>query len=368
MQIQAAVARAALKPVSLENLELSEPRDDEVLVRVVATGICHTDIAMRDQIYPVPQPIVLGHEGAGIVEDVGRAVSQVSPGDHVVMTFNSCGICESCLETQPSYCHDFFGRNFSGMRPDGSSPLSRGNERIHGSFFGQSSFATHAICTERNAIRVPKDTPLEILGPLACGIQTGAGSVINALKIGVGKSFAVFGVGSVGLSAIMAARLVGAGTIIGVDLNPLRLEMALQLGATHTIHAGEEDVRAALKRIMPAGVHYALETTGNTRIIRQAVESLGMRGECGLVGASKTGTEISLDVLHIMTAGRKIRGIVEGDSNPEVFIRRLIELNRQGRFPYERLIRFYELKDINDAIHDAESGTVLKPIVRMSSS
>jgi aryl-alcohol dehydrogenase len=242
VEIRAAVTRAPHAPQSLETIELAQPRDNEILVRVVATGICHTDIAMRDQTFPVPQPIVLGHEGAGVVERVGQNISKVKAGDHVVMTFNSCGVCESCYEHEPNYCHDFFGRNFAGGRPDGTSPLSKGGERIHGNFFGQSSFAGYALCTERNVVKVPKDVPLERLGPLACGIQTGAGAVINSLKVGVGKSFAVFGAGSVGLAAIMAARVVVATVIIGVDLNEQRLKLANELGATHTINGGQENV------------------------------------------------------------------------------------------------------------------------------
>jgi aryl-alcohol dehydrogenase len=366
VEIRAAVTRAPHAPQSLETIDLAEPRDNEILVRVVATGICHTDIAMRDQTFPVPQPIVLGHEGAGIVEKVGRGVSKVKPGDHAVMTYNSCGMCESCYEDEPTYCHDFFGRNFAGSRADGTSPLSKGKESIHGNFFGQSSFANYALCTERNVVKVPADAPLERLGPLACGIQTGAGAVIKALKVGVGKSFAAFGAGSVGLAAIMAARVVGATTIIGVDLNAKRLELARELGATHTINAAEENVVDSIMRITGAGVHYALDTTASPKVIRQAVESMTLRGQCGLVGASSPGSEICLDVMHLMTAGRKVRGIVEGDSDPDIFIPQLIELQKQGRFPYDRMLKFYDMKDINQAISDSESGTVVKPIVRMS--
>src|SRR4029079_11087129 len=233
----------------LESLELAEPRDDEIVVRLVATGICHTDIAMRDQTFPVPQPIVLGHEGAGVVERVGHAVTKVVAGDHVVMTYNSCGKCASCEHHAPTYCHEFFGYNFGGSRPDGSSPLSQSGMTIHGNFFGQSSFASHAICHERNIVKVPREAPLDLIGPLACGIQTGAGSVINGLKVGVGDSIAIFGAGSVGLSAVMGARLVGAGTIISVDLLNSRLEMARELGATHVVNGAYENPVEAIMNI-----------------------------------------------------------------------------------------------------------------------
>jgi len=366
MKIRAAVTRAKSAPMSLEALELEEPRDDEILVRLVATGICHTDIVMRDQAYPVPQPIVLGHEGAGVVERVGGGVTKVRAGDHVVMSFNSCGLCPSCADHAPTYCHDFFGRNFAGARPDGTSPLSGvGGEAIHGNFFGQSSFATHALCHDRNVVKVRRDAPLELLGPLACGVQTGAGSVINALKVGPGHSIAVFGTGSVGLSAIIAARLVGATTIIGVDLNESRLAMARELGATHTVNPKGLGATETIVKATGAGVDFAFETTGISAVIRQAMESLAPRGTCGIVGASPIGTEVTLDVPHLMTAGRTLRGIVEGEATPETFIPTLIDLHLQGRFPFDRIVKFYPFDRINDAIHDSEAGATIKPIITM---
>ncbi len=366
MQIKAAVTRAKASPMSLETLDLEAPRAGEILVRVVATGICHTDIAMRDQIYPVPQPIVLGHEGAGIVEQVGAAVSKVVPGDHVVMSYNSCGHCPSCAESEPNYCHHFFEHNFAGARADGGSPLSRDGEPIHGNFFGQSSFASFALCHERNIVKVRKDAPLELLGPLACGIQTGAGAVINALQVRPGNSFAAFGVGSVGLSAIMAARVCGATTIIGIDVNEDRLRLARDLGATHTVNPRAANTVEQIMSITGIGANFALDTTARPEVIRQAMESLAARGTLGIVGASSLDTELTFNAMHIMTAGRKLRGIVEGDSTPEVFIPQLIELFLQGRFPFDRLVKFYPFEQVNDAIHDAETGICVKPIIRIS--
>lgn len=365
MQIRAAVARAKSAPMSIESLALEDPREDEILVRLVATGICHTDIVMRDQFYPVPQPIVLGHEGAGIVERVGRAVTKVEPGDHVVMSFNSCGVCPSCLHDAATYCHDFFGHNFAGQRPDGSSPLTKGKERIHGNFFGQSSFASHAICNQRNVVKVRRDVPLDLLGPLACGVQTGAGTVINCLRIGPGHSLAVFGTGSVGLSAIMAAKAVGVTTIIGVDLIKDRLKMARALGATHVIDGAAKDVTARIARITGAGADFAIDATGVPAAIRTAVDSLAPRGTCALVGASKLGAEVPLDLTFMLAGGRTFRGVVEGEATPDLFIPTLIELYFQGRFPFDRLITFYPFERINDAIHDSETGAVIKAVVQM---
>jgi aryl-alcohol dehydrogenase len=364
-RIRAAVVRAPHAAMTFEDLQLETPRDNEILVRVVATGVCHTDIAMRDQIFPVPQPIVLGHEGAGIVESVGASVTKVRPGQPVVMTYNSCGRCPSCYRSRASYCHDFFGYNFAGGRADGSTALSRDSESVHSHFFGQSSFATHAVCQERNVVAVPADVPLRLMGPLACGVQTGAGAVLNALRVGTGESIAVFGTGTVGLSAVMAARVAGAATIIGIDLHDDRLALARELGATHTINPSRNDVVSEVKRISGAGVDYALETTGLAKVIRDAVEILGPLGTCGLLGASPVTAEVTLNIAHIMTAGRSVRGIIEGDSVPELFIPALISLYRTGRFPFDRLIQFYPFERLNDAIADSEKGKVIKAVVEM---
>jgi aryl-alcohol dehydrogenase len=250
--------------------------------------------------------------------------------------------------------------------PMAPRPFPRAKKVFMATSSEQWSFANYALCTERNMVKVPNDAPLERLGPLACGIQTGAGAVINSLKVGVGKSFAAFGTGSVGLAAIMAARVAGATTIIGVDLNSKRLGFARELGTTHTINGAQENVVDSIMRITGAGVHYALDTTASPKVIRQAVDSLTLRGQCGLVGASTPGSEICLDVMHLMTAGRKVRGIVEGDSAPDIFVPQLIELQKQGRFPYDRMLEFYDLENINQAIADSESGAAVKPVVRMA--
>ncbi|WP_068875940.1 MULTISPECIES: NAD(P)-dependent alcohol dehydrogenase [unclassified Phenylobacterium] len=365
MQITAAVVRSRSGPFRLETLDIEAPREGEVLVRVVATGVCHTDMVMRDQDLPTPQPVVLGHEGAGVVERVGPGVTKVAPGDHVVMTFNSCGGCPSCRNHAPAYCHEFFPRNFIGVRPDGSSGLSRDGEAIHANIFGQSSFATHALCHERNAVRVPRTAPLAILGPLACGVMTGAGAVMNALNVEAGRSLVVFGAGAVGLSAMLAAEAVGAGPITVVDINPTRLELALELGADHALDARRGGVVERIREITGAGAEYTLDTTANLTVMRQAVDALAPRGICGLVGASRMGDELRLDAVSLMSGGRVVRGVVEGDADPDVFIPRLIELYQAGRFPFDRLITFYPFEAIDQAVADGEAGRVVKPVVRM---
>ncbi len=365
MEIKAAVAREQGGPLTVESVDLEPPRDHEILVRVVATGVCHTDLVVLAGHLPTPFPVVLGHEGAGVVERVGSGITKVKPGDHVVMTYNSCGVCPSCSDHASSYCHEFFPRNFFAVRPDGTSALGRDGDTVHGNFFGQSSFATHALCHETNVVKVSRDLPLELLGPLACGIQTGAGAVMNALKVSVGRSLVVFGTGSVGLSAVMAAKVVGATTIVAVDMNDDRLAMARELGATHSINPGQQSVTEQVMRINGFGVDFALDTTGLPSVIKDAVECLAPRGTCGILGAPAPETQIVLDETHFMSGGRRLIGIVEGDAYPDTFIPMLADLYAKGLFPFDRLVKFYSLDQINEAIEDSESGHTIKPIIRM---
>lgn len=363
-ETNAAVVREKGGAFAIETIQLEEPRDNEVLVRIVGVGMCHTDLVVRDQYFPTPLPAVLGHEGSGIVERIGRAVTKVAPGDHVVLSYASCGVCANCQRGLYGYCPDLYGRNFSGGRPDGSSPCSDAHgERVSAYFFAQSSFAEHAIATERNVVKIRDDVPIELMGPLGCGIQTGAGAVLNALKPEGGSSIAIFGAGSVGLAAVMAARVAGCATIIAVDLNENRLNVARELGATHTIDAGGGDVIAAIQAVTGGdGVQYSLECTGLPAVVRQAVDCLRLTGICGIIGVAPLGTEISLD-MNGMLFGRTVRGIIEGDSIPDIFIPRLIELWRQGRFPFDKLVRFFPMSEIELAARASEKGEVLKAIL-----
>lgn len=367
-KIRAAVIRQKGGPFQIEDLVQGEPRADEVRIRVVATGMCHTDMVARDQLYDVPMPVVLGHEGSGIVEEAGASVKKVAVGDHVVLTYMWCGHCKPCLHGDLTYCSNFYPLNFGGAREDGSSSTYKAEDQrepIHDHFFGQSSFGTFALVNERNVIRVPKEAPLELLGPLGCGIQTGAGAVINALKVSPGSSFAAFGGGAVGLSAIMAARVAGATTIIASDVVPSRLALAMELGATHIINSRETDAVEAVRKITGGGADFTLESSGRPAVLRQAIDALSIKGMCGIVGAPALGTEASFDVNGVMTAGKRIIGIVEGDSKPDLFIPALVELYMQGRFPFDRLVKFYSLDQINQAAEDSEKGITIKPVIRM---
>ena len=364
MEIKAAVVFEKSGEFKIEPLEISEPNADEVLVRIVAVGVCHTDLAARDQHLPIPLPSVFGHEGAGVVEKVGSRVTKVKPGDHVALSWMSCGECTSCKAGKDSYCVNFLPLNFSGARPDGTTTLRKGDQVIHGSFMNQSSFANFALATERNIVKVSEDVPLEILGPLGCGVMTGAGAVMNSLQATPGTAIAIFGVGPVGMSAVLSAVVCECATIVAVDIHEGRLKVAKEMGATHTVNASKEDPVKAIQDITGGGPHFSLECVGNPAVFRQAVDVLPILGVCGLLGVVAPGTEVSLNMDLIMN-GRTVKGIIEGDSIPDQFIPRLIELYKQGRFPFDRLITFYPFDDINKAVEDMEKGLVIKPVLRL---
>jgi len=353
-KIHAAVLRKKGGPLSIESIEMEGPREDEVLVRLVASGICRTDIDFCDDWNETDTPVVLGHEGAGVVERVGKHVTRVRPGDHVVLSYQSCGRCFPCRRRRPAHCKRFWEANFGFRRLDGSSALQRG---VRGHFFGQSSFATHSLATERNLVKVSKNLPLDVLSPLGCGLQTGAGIVMNSLRISRGKSVAIFGTGAVGLAAVMAARTIGADPIIGVDLISMRLRLSRELGATHTINNRGQDIASRIVKITGGGVSYVVETTGNPRMHRVAVEVLRPHGVVALL-TGESGADLP--------EGRKTLGIIQGDAVPQHFIPKLINLYRAGEFPFDRLLKFYDFNEINRAMADARRGRAIKPVLRIS--
>ncbi|ATE64156.1 NAD(P)-dependent alcohol dehydrogenase [Rhizorhabdus dicambivorans] len=362
--MNAAVVREKGGAFAIEKVVLEEPRDNEVLVRIAGVGLCHTDLVVRDQFFPTPLPAILGHEGAGIVERVGRGVTKVAPGDHVVLSYASCGACANCQRGLKGYCPDLYAYNFSGARPDGSSSCrDHRGDCLSSFFFAQSSFADYALATEQNVVKIRSDVPIELMGPLGCGIQTGAGAVINALRPGAGTSIAIFGAGSVGLAAVMAAKLVGCTTIIAVDINAKRLALAETLGATMVISPTDADCVAAIREATAGeGVQFSLECTGIPAVVRQAVDCLRLTGTCGILGVAPLGTEVALD-LNGLLFGRTVRGIIEGDSIPDIFIPQLVDLWMQGRFPFDRLIQTFSLADIESAVRASERGEVLKPVL-----
>ena len=338
-------------------------------MRIVATGVCHTDAITRDGDLPMPFPGVLGHEGAGVVEAVGSDVTAVSPGDHVIIGWPSCGSCRNCRDGEPRYCARLGEALCSGARllgPRAGKPALRRSDgsSVHSHFFGQSSFASYSLTWADSLVKVPNEAPLELLGPLACGIATGAGAVFHTLTPRPGTSLVVYGVGAVGLAAVMAARLSPATKIIAVDRHQSRLELATRYGATHTLLAREVDPVTAIHEICGGPADYALECTGVVPVVRQAIDSVGMLGTCVLIGGAPAGAEFTADHLTTMW-GKRIVGTLGGSGRSEELIGTLVELHRQGRFPFDELVRSYELSEIDAAFAASNSGEVLKPVLRM---
>jgi aryl-alcohol dehydrogenase len=365
-KITAAVAREHKSPLTVEQLELDDRiRSNEVRVRMVASGVCHTDAIVRDGVYPTPLPAVLGHEGAGIVEQVGDDVARVKPGDHVLLSAAYCTHCSECLAGRMAYCENLLAEDFGGRRHDGTTSLTDENgSPISSHFFGQSAFSSHANVVKSSLVPIDPKLPLEILAPLGCGIQTGAGSVLNELRPPTGSSIAVSGAGAVGLSAIMAARVAGCATIVAVDLHDSRLELAQEVGATHTVNGGSADVTAELMRITGGrGVNYILDTTAVPGVLSPLVGALSVRGTLALVGAAAPGTEAPFEIGASLVKGWTFKTIIQGSSVPQLFIPKLAELWAKGDFPVDKLIRHYKFDEINTAFADSASGATVKPVV-----
>lgn len=356
IEIEAAVVEAPGEPMRIERLRIDPPGPGQVRVRIVACGVCHTDMVMQAGALPVPFPGVLGHEGAGIVEAIGDGVTHVAPGDHVLLSFSSCGACSACSDHEPGYCAEFFPRNFLGQVGADEGGLWRGDTRIGSNIFGQSAFATHALAPGENVVAIDRDLPLALLAPLGCGIQTGAGTVLETLKLRASQSIAILGAGAVGLSAVMAARIAGAGRIALLDRHAHRLEIGRDLGA--------HDIVTEISALAGPFDHI-VDTTGVSALLEQAVPLLTQRGTLALVGAYPDDARIELAPAIVMSMGRRIVGVVEGGIDPQRFLPQLIAHYRAGRLPLEKLIVTYAFADIERALHDSETGKVIKPVLVM---
>ena len=366
MQTIAAVARQPRGDFSIEPVDIEAPRAGEVLVRIAGVGLCHTDLIFRDQFVPYPLPAVLGHEGAGVVEALGEGVEGLAIGDRVVLGFSSCGRCTRCDEGLPSYCREFPPLNYAGMRlDDGSKALSRGGEAVSSHFFGQSSFAAHAIVRARNVVKVADaEAPLEILGPLGCGFQTGAGGVMRSMACPAGSSIAIIGGGPVGLAAVMGAKIQGCATIVIAEPVAARRALGEELGATHSVDPVAGDVTEALRAILPGGFDFAFDTSGRVDAIAAALGALAPRGMLGLVGVPPSAEDaLSINIAGMITFGQRIIGIMEGDSDPQTFIPELIAHHRAGRFPFDRLVEKFPLAEINAAIAAQGRGDCVKVVL-----
>lgn len=362
-QTLAAVAVAAHTPMQWISVTLDDPRPDEVLVEVMAAGICHTDLSARDQYLPVPLPAVLGHEGAGVVRAVGSAVTEIQVGDHVVMSQAFCGSCQNCAAGRVTACPHSAQLGLTGRRADGTSSIrDAAGADISSGFLGQSSLAGFAIARAVNVVVIPDDVPWETAAPLACGVQTGAGTVFNVIRPAPDDSLVVFGAGTVGLSAVFAAVDAGLTSVTVVDPNPRRLELAAALGATATADATDPELVDRLRSLTGGGADYVIEASGAVAAGAPAVESLSRSGTCVLVGAPPFGTTLTVDWIRIVS-GRTVTGCTFGGGHPAHSIGRLLEMRAAGALPVERLVRTYPFTYLDQAIADMESGAVVKPVL-----
>ncbi|MFF7250658.1 NAD(P)-dependent alcohol dehydrogenase [Embleya sp. NPDC008237] len=360
MRFDAAVLRSYEGRFAVETVNLDgDPGPAEVLVEIAGCGMCRTDLAVRHSAGRSPLPAVLGHEGAGVVVKTGGPDTGLNVGDHVVLSFDSCGHCRSCLGASPAYCDSFAPLNLYGGRPRNPARLTdTAGERLAPPWFGQSAFARYAMVSARNAVRVDPALPVELLGPLGCGFLTGAGAVLNSLGIGPGDTLAVFGAGAVGLAATMAAHAAGA-FVVAVDRHAERLELAERFGAI-PLPASTTGLPDRIRRLTDGGARHALDTTGSGRLINDALAALRPTGRLGLV--ARLHTALSLEP-GSLDRGRGIAHICEGDAVPALLIPRLTALWRAGLFPFDRLIRTYPLADINHAERDCDAGLVVKPVL-----
>lgn len=360
MEIKTAVVQRQGALLEWTQAQLDEPKINEVLVKVVASGICHTDAEGRDTGI-TPYPVALGHEGAGIVEKVGAAVTTVKPGDHVVLSYTVDGTCPQCRTAHPGSCESFNLYNFGGASKDGTHRIHDEAGHDISNFFGQSSLSTYAVVDESGVVKVDPEVDLRYLGPLGCGFLTGAGTMLNYIKPQFGDTVAIFGAGAVGIAAIMGAKIMGCRHIIAVNRKDYRLTIAKEMGATEVINNSKVDPVAAINEIVPGGVDYVIDTTGVGSVILDGLHALRPGGECVLVGI---GGDLNLNVMNdLLATSKKLTGVVEGDAVPQTFIPKLVDYFKQGKFPLDKLSRFYQPKDINQAFADSASGEVIKPII-----
>lgn len=361
MRVLSAIVSEQSGPIEIKEVTLNKPLNNEVLIKIVGSGICHTDLAVKNGRIHTMFPVALGHEGAGIVEAVGPGVTEFAIGDHVVVSFPYCGHCKNCLTGHPSSCKDAFKLSFGGKMMDGTSRIHDEKGQEIGSLFGQASLSSYVVSHLNNLVKVDKQVDLRLLGPLACGIQTGAGTVLNKLKPSPGDSIIVFGCGGVGMSAVMGAKLANCSQIIAVDIVEERLRLAKELGATHVLNGKELDAVKVIQALTDGGADYAVESGGNAMLVKQAVASVRPGGTVALVGGSGETTLHMHD--DLVAVNKTIMGVVEGDSVPALFINKLIEFYKSGLFPFDKLIKIYPINELHQAVEDMHLGKTIKPVV-----
>jgi len=362
--MKAAVLYETNTPLKVEKVTLDEPQANEVLVKIMATGVCHSDLHFMKGEMPVPVPVVPGHEGAGIVEKVGPGVTTLQPGDHVVMMVAfSCGKCRYCIEGKPTMCVENLPIQSMATLPGGGIRLHKGKQALN-HMFGLASYAEYAVVHERSCVKVREDAPLDVLCLLGCGTSTGIGAAINSTGIKPGESIVIFGCGGVGLSAVMGAKLAGAGKIIAVDTLDKKLKMAQKLGADHLIDASVDDPMIKVMELTGGGADYALECIGNVNVMTQAFASIRFGGKLVVVGMAPLGSLLSIATYEFLL-GKTISGTVQGDINPQIDIPRYIDMYMNGKLPIDKLItKTYGLDQINEAFEALEKGQVIRSVIK----
>jgi S-(hydroxymethyl)glutathione dehydrogenase / alcohol dehydrogenase len=348
--------------LKIESLELNAPRDNEVVVKMAASGVCHSDLSVVQAKLPFPPPVVLGHEGAGIVEEVGKDVTHLKPGDHVVLSWvEGCGRCHYCVNDTTHLCE-------SGMQSammGGENVFRKGDVQI-ARMAGVASFAERTVVRATAAIKIPEDVPLDRACLVGCGVMTGVGAVVNTAKVRPGQTVAVFGCGGVGLNVIQGAQLSGASRIIAVDLSPKKLELAKVFGASDVVNAsGDADVPGMIKELTGGiGVDYAFEVIGASAVILQAFLSVKRGGKAVVVGVPGMGTEISVPGMMVPLEEKSVIGSLYGSANMRRDMPKLIELYMQKKLKIDELVSArIKLDAVNDAFTAMEKGEVARSVI-----
>jgi S-(hydroxymethyl)glutathione dehydrogenase/alcohol dehydrogenase len=363
--MNAAVFYAPGEPLRIEELEVAEPGPGEVLVRLGASGLCHSDYHVIAGEWSVPTPLVLGHEGAGVVEAVGRGVAEVDVGDHVVLSWcPNCRICEYCVSGRPQLCQLALATTYQSVMFDGTTRLRRGDVPVH-AFTAVGSFGEYAVVPESGAIRIPYDVPLDRAALVGCAVATGFGAVVNTARVPVGATAVVIGCGGVGLSIVQGARASAAAPIIAVDVHPGKLELARALGATHTIDALSADPVQAVQELTGGrGVDFAFEAIGLPHTIEQAAAMLAPGGTAVIVGQAAEGVRISLDPFVISDREHRIIGSNYGSCRPAIDFPRLLGLYSAGRLDLDALIsRRIRLEEIDEGFDAMRAGEGVRTVI-----
>ena len=361
--MKAAVLYEANTPLKIEDLTLDDPQENEVLIKLVATGVCHTDLHFMKGEMPAPVPVVPGHEGAGIVEKVGPGVTTLQPGDHVILmvAFN-CGKCRYCYEGKPTWCVENLPIQMMATLPYGGMRLHKGDQAVH-HLFGLACYAEKVVVHERSAVKIRDDAPMEVACLLGCGTSTGIGTAINSTGVKAGESIAVFGCGGVGLSAVMGARLAGA-RVIAVDVLDSKLKMAKELGADYVINAKEDDPQVKIMEILGGGADYALEFIGNVDVMVKALGSIRAGGLLIVAGMAPLTSMLTIAPFEFLI-GKTITGAVQGDIIPQIDIPRYVDLYMEGKLPIDKLIsKTYSLEQINEAYEALEKGEIIRSVIK----